>query len=70
MSLEYRALWHGGPDEASISQVALRYGFRHLGRFAADYRALYGESPSVTLRRGSNRGVTERALTRPHVKFR
>jgi transcriptional regulator GlxA family with amidase domain len=33
--------------------VALRCGFRELGRFAADYRAAFGENPSETLRRNS-----------------
>jgi AraC family transcriptional regulator, ethanolamine operon transcriptional activator len=35
----------------SVTQVALRCGFLELGRFAVDYRARFGESPSDTLRR-------------------
>jgi len=34
----------------NVTQVALRFGFRELGRFAVDYRAAFGESPSDTLR--------------------
>jgi transcriptional regulator GlxA family with amidase domain len=40
-----------GPTTRSVKQVALRCGFRELGRFAADYRAAFGENPSETLRR-------------------
>jgi AraC-like DNA-binding protein len=36
---------------ARVTDVALRHGFTHTGRFAALYRARFGESPSTTLRR-------------------
>lgn len=36
--------------EVSVSEVAYRWGFTHLGRFAGAYRARYGISPSQTLR--------------------
>lgn len=36
---------------ASVATVALRWGFGHLGRFSADYRERFGESPSESLRR-------------------
>jgi AraC-like DNA-binding protein len=35
----------------TVAEVAHRWGFTHLGRFAGDYRSRYGESPSQTLRR-------------------
>lgn len=35
-----------------VRTVALMHGFWHLGQFARDYRALYGETPSSTLARG------------------
>jgi AraC-like DNA-binding protein len=41
-------------DSASgvkVTDVALRHGFAHTGRFAAAYRAHFGEPPSTTLRR-------------------
>ena len=34
-----------------IADVANRWGFWHLGQFAADYRRQFGELPSETLRR-------------------
>lgn len=36
---------------ARVIDVALRCGFTHPGRFAAAYRARFGEPPSTTLRR-------------------
>lgn len=37
------------PGETSVSEVAYRWGFTHLGRFAGAYRARYGVPPSKTL---------------------
>lgn len=55
MQLVNRVLRSESPDAARISAIAKRFGFRELGRFAASYRALYGELPSTTLRRASQR---------------
>ena len=33
------------------ADVAHRHGFAHAGRFAAEYRARFGETPSATLGR-------------------
>ncbi|MFG1914780.1 helix-turn-helix transcriptional regulator [Micromonospora sp. NPDC048898] len=35
----------------SVTTVALRHGFVHLGRFATEHRSRFGESPAETLRR-------------------
>ncbi|MFJ2828777.1 AraC family transcriptional regulator [Streptomyces sp. NPDC087263] len=37
------------PGTVTVSDVAYRWGFAHLGRFAHRYRARFGESPSQTL---------------------
>jgi AraC family ethanolamine operon transcriptional activator len=34
-----------------VQDVAARWGFWHLSRFSSDYRTMFGESPSQTLRR-------------------
>jgi AraC family ethanolamine operon transcriptional activator len=44
-----RLLKASGPG-LTVSEVAMDYGFTHQGYFARDYRSLFGESPSETLR--------------------
>ncbi len=39
------------PGDRRISDIATRWGFSHFGRFAREYRRLFGESPSQTLQR-------------------
>jgi AraC-like DNA-binding protein len=47
----HRELRRLGPGDARVADLARRWGFLHPGRFAAEYRALFGERPSETLRR-------------------
>jgi AraC family ethanolamine operon transcriptional activator len=49
MVLVRRELRRGGAGPALVKCVALSHGFWHLGHFARDYRALFGETPSETL---------------------
>lgn len=39
-----------GNPGACVADIAARWGFWHLSHFAADYKALFGELPSQTLR--------------------
>jgi AraC-like DNA-binding protein len=38
------------PENAKVSDIALRYGFTELGKFSLLYRSLYNEKPSETLK--------------------
>jgi AraC-like DNA-binding protein len=51
----------------TVTEIANDHGFGELGRFAVSYRKLYGEAPSVTLRRApDDRGSVEISrATRP-----
>jgi AraC-like DNA-binding protein len=68
MQQVHRALQSGNIDTASVSEIAERHGFRDPGRFATNYRAVYGEVPSATLRRNSPR-TTVLSLRRRGVNF-
>ena len=46
-----RALREADPDMVNVADVAHRFGFAQLGRFAGRYRATSGETPSTTLQR-------------------
>jgi len=50
-----RSLLDSDPLSGTVCGVASEYGFRQLGRFSAEYRKVYGELPSVTLRRHRHR---------------
>ena len=51
MHLARRALASATSDGLTVTGVAADYGFGELGRFAVEYRTLFGESPSLTLKR-------------------
>lgn len=43
------SLMDADPLKASVGDIAHNWGFTHLGRYALDYRKIFGESPSQTL---------------------
>ncbi len=51
MHLARRALRSADAEKTTVTEVATDHGFWELGRFAVAYRSLFGEPPSVTLRR-------------------
>jgi len=50
MHLARRAFILSTPKMASVTKIATDNGFWELGRFAVEYRTLFGESPSASLR--------------------
>jgi AraC-like DNA-binding protein len=42
----------------TVTSVAMKYGFYQLGRFAGDYRRMFGEGPRETLKRSRDARVT------------
>ena len=47
----YRTLLDAQASQTKITDIALNSGFTELGRMAAEYRELFGELPSATLKR-------------------
>lgn len=41
--------------ESTVSEIAMKWGFRHMSRFSAYYRKTFGELPSATLARSATR---------------
>lgn len=51
LNLVRKTLQNADPSVTTVTQVATQFGVWELGRFAQDYRLLFGELPSATLRR-------------------
>jgi AraC-like DNA-binding protein len=51
MHFARQALRDGSPGTTTVTEIATQYGFWQFGRFAGEYKALFGEAPSATLHR-------------------
>jgi transcriptional regulator GlxA family with amidase domain len=55
LNMARSALRRANPETASVAEIARDHQFVELGRFAVAYRAIFGETPSSTLRRASTK---------------
>ena len=51
MNQAHRDLARANPGDATVTEIAIKWGFLHAGRFSAAYRELFGCLPSETLKK-------------------
>src|SRR5579883_493994 len=56
MHLARSALLAADPALTTVTEIATGHGFWELGRFSTEYRKLFGEPPSLALRRAASAG--------------
>lgn len=49
LNLVRKSLKNANPEITKIYEIAQKYGFWHMSRFASDYKKMFGELPSRTL---------------------
>jgi len=51
LNLVHNELKKNNQEQSTVSKVALKWGFTHMGQFSRYYTGLFGENPSQTLKR-------------------
>ena len=57
LEMVHDALCKMDPRRAFVTNIAMDYGFMHLGHFCAAYRQKFGELPRDTLRHSGNSNI-------------
>jgi AraC-like DNA-binding protein len=65
-----RALRSPDGGRATVTDIATLHGFYELGRFAGEYKALFGEVPSQTLSRARSQESSVNVTTMPPIVTR
>jgi hypothetical protein len=47
------------PQQKSVNQVAMSWGFWHMGQFSHDYKKLFGQTPGTTLAEHSGKALIQ-----------
>ena len=50
LNLVHHELKNSNPSKNSVSKIAIKWGFKHMGSFSKYYTELFGENPSQTLK--------------------
>jgi AraC-like DNA-binding protein len=53
LNLVHHELIQADSSQTTVSRVAQKWGFQHMGRFANHYAALFGEPPSASLKKAN-----------------
>ena len=66
INMVHQELYKSNPKQNTVSRVAHKWGFNHMGRFSAYYTELFGENPSLTLKKNmkEEKGLKEECVSR------
>jgi len=66
LNIVRQELQKSDPKQNTVSKIALKWGFKHMGRFSAYYTELFGENPSLTLKNSqtNEKGLKEACVLR------
>ena len=66
LNLVHQELQNGNAKQNTVSRVALKWGFKHMGRFSAYYTDLFGQNPSQTLQKNylTDKGLEAACVSR------